>query len=41
MKKVDNVLGRPNVEAIGVKMCLHAEEKTKVAKVLHSKDRLK
>jgi hypothetical protein len=41
VKKVDNVLGLPNVEAIGVSMSLHAKEKAKVAQVLYGEDRLK
>jgi hypothetical protein len=41
VKKVNDVLGLPNVEAMGVMMCLHAEKKSEVAKVLHSKHRLK
>jgi hypothetical protein len=41
VKEVNDVLGLLNVEAMGITMCLHAKKETEVAKILHSKHRLK
>jgi hypothetical protein len=40
IEEVNDALGLPNVKAMGFVMCLHAEEETKIAKILHSKNLL-
>jgi hypothetical protein len=38
MEEINDVLGLLKVKAMGITMRLHAEEETKVAKILHSKN---